>query len=1698
MKRYILIIGAILLGLAARAQSVTYTCRYWFDMNHAQTVTTTFGESGWEAELDVGSLAFGLHSLHLHVMDTSMKWSAPQSYLFLKIDSAGQGGTNYVYHYWFDQDYAHKQSGTLGNGHLLLDVDELSSGLHSLHLMLKGSTYSTAQSYLFLKTDPASQGGDSFVYHCWFDQDYEHQQSDNLGTGHLLLDVADLEEGMHTVHVMLEGTQLTTAESYLFMKAAQFATDTIDMSHLAYHCWFDQDFEHQQIDSLGNGHLLLDVNDLEDGLHTVHVMLQGSTLTATQSYMFMKMAVEDPSTEMQYICWFDQDYGSAQTGPLGDGLFELEVSELPNGIHTVNVQLSNGTRTAPQCYLFYKQPLGGYGIARWEYWLNDNIANRQITNISPTVDTLDIISLLNVGHPALRSSCFHFHPNGDAPYINAKNEISFRFWDSEMRFIDKSAYYVDEQVQQDIVATVFERNTTETFAAPRNNQIQWFKVEAGVGDSLAFVADKACTMQLFAPSGEEVYNASGPESVVLGGLHAREDGIYYLAVHEVMGSGETVSVTYQYLHKYAVLAYDVHLVGNGGCSTITFQGNGFNSLLDVYLVNAQNDTIQRLDIGHESNTTTTVTFNFYQVNLGVYDAVFQFYDEIIRINGALEVQEPVDIVLTSSVSYPSLFLRNTACTYTYTITNNGNMTAYGVPIYIYISTPTEDGISYVSVDGLPIESFYESICSITDWNADELHILKEYGKLIGDDNHFIKHKGTDEITGDSVFIRTGFFAIDIPSYSSITVNLSLTASERIETWITLPNIWFSYNLENNQSRYGFKSNEFIKESFFCCYHELFEDMMNITSWGSAAIALIAAAVAVVVPATAPISGPTAIYSGLVSCITGALSYASSQFAKIYCTHEGLPPKFNWPSPIATIVSCATGLGGKAAGIAAAQAAAGFGVTSFGLGLSDQNPNKSYDCQDEDPLGGESTPVDSFDPNDIFGYTAESGSHYMRQEIQNIHYEIEFENDTTLATAAAHTIIVRDTLDATKFDLNSLATYSVTLGDKRLDLNGELNFARTLDMRPELYVIAQINQDYDPATSIVAWTIQSLDPMTMEPTTDPNQGVLPINYYGDGIGFIDYSINLLQAFDDGTEVSNRAGIIFDQNDVIMTPTWTNIVDAVKPVSYIEEVTFEDDTLNFSFISSDNRSGVWYHTLYYRNDSTYQEWQVRKAQIFENNFMLHLEDLQTTEYLVMAVDSAGNHEDKLFNAEYVFGLDSLEYYTLTLESQGCGEVNGAGTYLAGSHVTIEAIPDEGCQFEQWNDGNTDNPRTIELVQDTTFVAQFTFDSMGTTQTIAFSEGYNWWSTYIEQNGIDGLSMLQEGLSNNGITIRSQASGYTDYYGEDYGWWGSLTSINNESSYRVVVSTPCTVTMTGTEAVPSQHPITLNHGWTWMGYVPSTAMDVNTAMAGMEASDGDMLKSQQGYADYYPNYGWYGSLNTIEPGMGLMYYSANSETVTFTYPYSNREGELKKNLTAEHNHWKPNTFAYPDNMTVMAVVELNEMELKSDNYELAAFTANGECRGSVKLTYAEPINRHVAFLTISGKDAAELSFRLYDTETGMEYYDAEESLSFVANAIVGRADDLYTIHFRGMTGMDELANRVKVYPNPVNHGEQFSIGLADTEASLIRLEIVDALGAIVSAVTSTKLPASLVAPETTGVYTVKILVDNKAVYCRKLVVR
>lgn len=65
-----------------------------------------------------------------------------------------------------------------------------------------------------------------------------------------------------------------------------------------------------------------------------------------------------------------------------------------------------------------------------------------------------------------------------------------------------------------------------------------------------------------------------------------------------------------------------------------------------------------------------------------------------------------------------------------------------------------------------------------------------------------------------------------------------------------------------------------------------------------------------------------------------------------------------------------------------------------------------------------------------------------------------------------------------------------------------------------------------------------------------------------------------------------------------------------------------------------------------------------------------------------------------------------YTITVESANpeWGNVSGGGSFTEGSQTTLYGIPALGCEFIGWNDSITDNPRTITVTQDSTFVASF----------------------------------------------------------------------------------------------------------------------------------------------------------------------------------------------------------------------------------------------------------------------------------------------------------------------------------------------------------------------------------------------------------
>ena len=83
------------------------------------------------------------------------------------------------------------------------------------------------------------------------------------------------------------------------------------------------------------------------------------------------------------------------------------------------------------------------------------------------------------------------------------------------------------------------------------------------------------------------------------------------------------------------------------------------------------------------------------------------------------------------------------------------------------------------------------------------------------------------------------------------------------------------------------------------------------------------------------------------------------------------------------------------------------------------------------------------------------------------------------------------------------------------------------------------------------------------------------------------------------------------------------------------------------------------------------------------------------------------------------------TVASNNNAWGTVSGGGTYNEGSTITLTATPASGYRFVTWNDGNTQNPRTVTVTGNATYIA--TFEAIPPTQyTITVASNNNAWGT------------------------------------------------------------------------------------------------------------------------------------------------------------------------------------------------------------------------------------------------------------------------------------------------------------------------------------------------------------------------------------
>ena len=327
-----------------------------------------------------------------------------------------------------------------------------------------------------------------------------------------------------------------------------------------------------------------------------------------------------------------------------------------------------------------------------------------------------------------------------------------------------------------------------------------------------------------------------------------------------------------------------------------------------------------------------------------------------------------------------------------------------------------------------------------------------------------------------------------------------------------------------------------------------------------------------------------------------------------------------------------------------------------------------------------------------------------------------------------------------------------------------------------------------------------------------------------------------------------------------------------------------------------------------------------------------------------------------------------------------------------------------------------------------------------TQALLSGWNWYSTYIINEGEEGLANLEAAVGTNGIQIKNQTKFVNQASGN---WYGTLKSTAVEDMFMIQLTSAAEISLEGYVVNPEDYPITLSTNWKWISYPIANSMSVEEAFASANPSNGDYVKSQKGFAQYYEGLGWTGTLKTMTPGMGYMYQNTSGAAKTFVYPMANAkskaEAEVEENL-----HWTANATKYPMNMTVIAVVED-----AARDYEVAAFS-NGECRGAARPVYIEALGQSMIFMTIYGDDNDNVSFRYYDVTTGEEVMLNDE-MTFVVNATHGDIMQPYVMTMSTM-GIDEASAGFNIYPNPVQDKLYIE---TQTLTQTLTIEIYDVYG-------------------------------------------
>jgi sortase (surface protein transpeptidase) len=330
----------------------------------------------------------------------------------------------------------------------------------------------------------------------------------------------------------------------------------------------------------------------------------------------------------------------------------------------------------------------------------------------------------------------------------------------------------------------------------------------------------------------------------------------------------------------------------------------------------------------------------------------------------------------------------------------------------------------------------------------------------------------------------------------------------------------------------------------------------------------------------------------------------------------------------------------------------------------------------------------------------------------------------------------------------------------------------------------------------------------------------------------------------------------------------------------------------------------------------------------------------------------------------------------------------------------------------------------------------------QLVNLNQGWTWVSFNVNDPRFASLNVLTAGanLSTSDL-VQSNSPALFDSYqffapgSASNGWSGGISTnggISNNKMYKFYLANVNDLKLKGVPADLNTWSFSLQAGWNWLPYVANKNIPIGEALANLNPSEGDLIKSQNLFSIYSSvAKAWKGSLTYLNQSEGYMINVANAQTLTYpsylnkvneALPYIQIIGEQKVVVNGggnpsdaifiNHDTRSTPTIAadyskFASNMN--AVVKLPE-----GFNELYFYNDAGELRGNTKTMKVD--GKDLAFITIYGDKPEHLTAFIGANNAKQA---TSKTFNFSSDAIWGSIARPIVIELP--------KNEISIYPNP-----------------------------------------------------------------------